>query len=57
VVYVGSNDDDLYGFDASTGATLWSAATGNGIQSSPAVANGMVYVGSADDNVYAYGLP
>ena len=31
----------------------WSFATGNAVYSSPAVANGVVYVGSYDDNVYA----
>ena len=32
---------------------LWSYATGGMCDSSPAVANGVVYVGSGDDNVYA----
>jgi eukaryotic-like serine/threonine-protein kinase len=36
-----------------TGALLWSYATGNYVESSPAVAKGVVYVGSADTNVYA----
>ena len=31
----------------------WKYATGNGINSSPAVANGMVYVGSLDHSLYA----
>ena len=31
----------------------WSYATGGYAESSPAVANGVVYVGSADNNVYA----
>jgi outer membrane protein assembly factor BamB len=31
----------------------WSYTTGNGVYSSPAVANGVVYVGSGDDKVYA----
>jgi outer membrane protein assembly factor BamB len=39
--------------NASTGAKLWSYATGNEVSSSPAVVNGMVYVGSKDGNVYA----
>ena len=46
-------DDNVYALNASTGAPLWSYATGNSVQSSPAVANGVVYVGSNDDNVYA----
>ena len=39
--------------NASTGALLWRYATGGDVQSSPAVANGVVYVGSSDGNVYA----
>ncbi len=36
---------------------LWAASTGGSVDSSPAVANGMVYVGSTDGELYAYGLP
>ena len=59
VVYVGSDDvtqgDNLYAFDARTGARLWSYVTGI-VFSSCAVANGVVYVGSEDQNIYAFGL-
>ena len=34
----------------------WSYTTGGPVGSSPAVANGVVYVGSADNKVYAFGL-
>jgi len=34
-------------------ALLWSYKTGGSMVSSPAVANGVVYVGSLDNNVYA----
>jgi outer membrane protein assembly factor BamB len=34
--------------------TLWSAATGGAAYSSPAVANGVLYAGSADDNLHAF---
>jgi len=34
----------------------WSYTTGGLVLSSPAVANGVVYVGSYDNNVYAFGL-
>ena len=34
------------------GSLHWSFATGNLIDSSPYVANGVVYVGSFDNNVY-----
>src|ERR1700690_174322 len=53
VVYVGSDDDNVYALNASTGHKLWSYTTGGPVQSSPAVANGVVYVGSTDRNVYA----
>jgi outer membrane protein assembly factor BamB len=44
----------LYALDARTGTKLWSFATGNSmIESSPAVANGVVYVGSVDHSLYA----
>ena len=54
VVYVGSNDFKLHAFNAATGQPVWSAATGGQINSSPAVANGIVYIGS--DKLYAFGL-
>jgi outer membrane protein assembly factor BamB len=50
---VGSSDYKVYALDVNTGAKLWSFATHNGVDSSPAVANGVVYVGSDDYNVYA----
>ena len=53
VVYFGSTDHNLYALNASTGAKLWSYATGSAVICSPAVANGAVYVGSFDHNVYA----
>ena len=43
----------LYALNASTGAKLWSYTTNGDVGSSPAVANGVVYFGSFDDNVYA----
>ncbi len=56
VVYVGSEDSNLYAFDTTNkGATLWKALTGGSIRSSPAVApNGVVYVGSDDGYLYAF---
>ncbi len=54
VAYIGSSNGIVYALNASTGAKLWSFATGNESQlDSPAVANGVVYIGSLDDNVYA----
>ena len=53
VVYIGSDDGEVYALNASTGALLWTYTAGAGIFSSPAVASGMVYVGSLDYKVYA----
>ena len=52
VVYVGSEDDKFYAFNASSGTLLWTANTTNIVASSPAVANGVVYV--TDDNGILY---
>jgi outer membrane protein assembly factor BamB len=47
VVYVGSNDHNVYALNAATGAKAWSFATKGSVgYSSPAVAKGKVYVGS-----------
>jgi len=55
-VYVGSYDQNVYALNASTGSLLWKYTTNSDVPSSPAVANGMVYVGSDDGNLYAFGL-
>jgi outer membrane protein assembly factor BamB len=52
-VYFGSKDHNVYALNASTGAKLWSYATGNQVYHSPAVVNGVVYAGSWDNKVYA----
>ena len=55
VVYVGSDSNgSVYALNASTGAQLWSFATGADLLASPAVANGVVYVEQYDgSNLYA----
>ena len=69
VVFVGAENDNLFAFDAAgnigcsappkTCNPLWTATTGGSLanSSSPAIANGLVYEGSSDHNLYAYGLP
>jgi outer membrane protein assembly factor BamB len=42
--------------ELSPGALLWSFTAGGFVYSSPAVADGVVYVGSYNGNVYALGL-
>jgi outer membrane protein assembly factor BamB len=61
IVYVGSDDGNVYALDALTGAKIWNYTTsiqpistwGNQVTSSPAVSDGIVYVGSVGGNVYA----
>ena len=54
-VFVGSRDDHkLYAFDAVTGNTLWTATTSDWVQTSPAVANGVVYIANNSGNLYAF---
>jgi outer membrane protein assembly factor BamB len=53
-VCTGPSNSLLSALNAATGQQAWSAATGNQIWSSPAVANGIVYIGS--DKLYAFGL-
>jgi outer membrane protein assembly factor BamB len=58
VVYIGSEDNFVYALNAKTGAKLWSYNLGS-VDSSPAVVDGMVYVGADGDNdgkIYAFGL-
>jgi hypothetical protein len=53
IVYVGSEDGNVYALNAASGVELWKYTTGIGVISSPAVVGGVVYIGSDDDNVYA----
>jgi len=54
IIYIGGFDGRLYALNAETGASLWSALTGNVINGSAAVAYGLVYIGSGDGVIYAY---
>jgi outer membrane protein assembly factor BamB len=53
LLYVGSNDQNLYAIDALEGRQVWRYETGGAVTSSPMVVNGVVYVGSNDQNVHA----
>ncbi len=55
VLLVGSNDRYLYALNMTTGVRLWRYLTGGAVSSSPAVADGRVFVGSQDSVVYALG--
>ena len=52
-VYFGSGDHHVYAVDAGSGALRWKFETGNVVHASPAVADGVVYIGSWDRNLYA----
>jgi outer membrane protein assembly factor BamB len=52
IVYVGSQDKNIYAVGAWSGNLIWNFATRGAVVSSPAVANGKVYVGSDDGYVY-----
>ena len=57
LLYVAAFDQDLYVFNAQgcgqpTCSPLWVGATGEFIESSPAVANGVVYLGGGEHTFY-----
>jgi outer membrane protein assembly factor BamB len=50
---VGSGDNNVYALNARTGTKIWNFTTGSYVWSSPTVTNGIVYIGSLDQKVYA----
>jgi outer membrane protein assembly factor BamB len=52
LVYVGSDDHNVYCLNAATGALVWNCTTGGPVWSSPVVVGGLVFVGSDDWKVY-----
>src|SRR6185437_3179020 len=56
ILYVGSNDHNLYALDANSGTVKWKFKTGGRVSSSPAVSDGIVYFGSYDGYFYAVDL-
>jgi len=52
VVFVGSNDGNVYALDQHTGAKIWNFTTGSTVYSSPAVAYGKVYVAAFDHKFF-----
>lgn len=53
VVYIGSNDGNVYALNASDGSERWVYQTEDRVRSSPVVVDGTVYVGSDDGSLYA----
>jgi outer membrane protein assembly factor BamB len=52
---VTSHDNSTYALNAQTGDLIWKYQTVGFLYSSPAIANGVLYVGSYDHKVYAIG--
>lgn len=52
MVYIGSKDG-VYALNASTGNKIWNYTTSKSVTTAPAVANGIVYATSSDNNVYS----
>jgi len=52
IVYVGSEDKNIYAIGALNGSLIWNFTTRDAVESSPAVANGKVYTGGDDGYVY-----
>jgi outer membrane protein assembly factor BamB len=53
LVIVGSEDGIVYAFQQEDGAAQWHFPTGDRVWSTPTTANGRVYFGSMDGNLYA----
>ncbi len=52
LVFIASDDDNIYALNATTGEEIWRYTTGDEVASSAAVAYGCVYVGSYDRKIY-----
>jgi outer membrane protein assembly factor BamB len=58
LVYIGSGKGGLAALDAATGRPLWASPPANNqIFTTPAVADGVVYIASEDGALYAFYLP
>jgi outer membrane protein assembly factor BamB len=50
-IYTGTDAGTVYALDAATGAVQWTAAVGAGVTQTPALANGNLYVPTADGDL------
>jgi outer membrane protein assembly factor BamB len=56
IVVVGSSDRNVYGLDAKTGKTLWTATTGYAFTADPVIADGVVVIGDQGGNIDGFDL-
>lgn len=54
VVYAGTNAGIVYALDAATGAVLWTGAAGAAVNETPALANGSLFVPTADGDLVVF---
>lgn len=54
MVYIGSRDGSVWGFDSDTGEAAWQYSTGGWIDATPCVSSTTVYVPSRDGYMYAF---
>ena len=47
----------VYALSAVTGAKVWSYSTNDEVRTTPALADGILFVGSDDGSMYAFGVP
>jgi eukaryotic-like serine/threonine-protein kinase len=55
-VYIGSQDQNFYCFDARTGAKIWAFNASGDIESSATIFNGTLYFGSTNQRLYSLNL-
>jgi outer membrane protein assembly factor BamB len=53
VVYIGSDDKNIYAINLTTGSKIWNYTTGGAVRSTPAYYDNTIYVGSNDNKIYA----
>jgi outer membrane protein assembly factor BamB len=56
VVVIGSSDRQVYGLDAKTGKTLWTATTGYAFTADPVIAGNVVVIGDQGGNIDGFDL-
>jgi hypothetical protein len=54
MVFIGSDDHNVYALKEDTGELVWNYTTGHYVRPTPAVAEGKVFVGSSDGRAYLF---